>query len=176
MCRLPSLRALLVCAGFLLVGCRGQSAGEAPDTSPASPLAAPAPEPNLRAPLVLRLQEPRSLSSGELEVEARIEVFSPVPFPVTLRATLPQGASLSEGKLDESLGPLSPGTFSRTFRLRTTGALDASDPFRLALQGEALDRSAGVYAERTLPARPETSATLSFSPPSVRRPPAPVPR
>ena len=172
--RFLSLLASLTCVGLLVVGCRGQSAGEAPETSRASPPApaAPAPEQNLRAPLVLRLQEPRSLPSGELEIEARVEVSSPIPFPVSLQATLPRGASLVDGKLDELLGPLQPGTLSRTFRLRTAAALDPSDPFRLQLHGEAPDRSAGVHAERTTPAPPEVAAP--FPPAPVRRPPAPV--
>jgi hypothetical protein len=174
--RFPSLLASLACVGLVVVGCRGQSTGEAPETSRASPPApvAPAPEPNLRAPLVLHLREPRSLPSGELEIEARVEVTSPVPFPVSLKATLPRGASLVDGRLDEPLGPLQPGTLSRTFRLRAAAALDPSDPFRLELHGEAPDRSAGVHAERAMPSPP--GATAPFAPTPVRRPPAPVRR
>jgi hypothetical protein len=107
---------------------------------------------HVRAPLVVSFEEPRALPSGEIELPVVIEVRDSIAFPLAFRATLPRDATLVDGSLDAPVDGSQPGRQTRVFRFRHSGPLAADNPFRVAVHGEAADKSMGISADRVYPA------------------------
>lgn len=169
--------ALLSLAGLGVFAFLGRASRA--DSAPAAPrAAAPVVEHGVQAPLVVRFDEaPTQLASGETSLTVHIDVRTPLTFPVSLRASLPRGAVLTDGQLDEALDVTQAGTLHRTFRFRAADEMNEKNPFRVVVHGEAPDRSMGLHADRTFPAQSVVAVPPFAGPrPPGGRPPGPLKR
>jgi hypothetical protein len=129
----------------------------------------------MHAPVVLTLTSTgQDAATGETGFLAVIDVNAPPGFPLTLTAALPPGAQLTAGLAQETLTPTQAGPIQRSFRVR--GALTPQAPLRVAIRGQAADRSSGLSAERIYPPPASTPVRTVGPLPPGGRPPGPVPR
>lgn len=175
---LPRALALLAVVGlgaFALLG-RPSRADSAPPAPKAS--LAPSLEHSIQAPLVVQYDDqPTQLATGETELTVHLNVRSPLRFPVSFKASLPRGATLTSGELEETLTLTEVGVVHRTFRFRATDEMSGANPFRVVVHGEAPDRSMGLHADRTFPAQTTATVPAFAGPrPPGGRPPGPLKR
>jgi hypothetical protein len=155
------------------------SAAQPPVVPPAGTVAAAAdtaaPAERIAAPLVLKLQGPDPVpSSGDIALGLDIVTREAINGPVTLKVTLPPGATLASGKAEEVLQISQAGTIRRDFVVRTTSTLSA--PVVITADTRDPNGNAGMHAERKYPDLSKLVPPSATVPqPPAGRPPAPPP-
>lgn len=162
---------LLGSAALLLAAC-----GPTPPPTTPTPPDPPRPTDHERAnfPVIVTLEPAGAASAGETELQLTLDVNRPPSYPLSITITVPPGAQLAAGALQESLPITQPGKILR--RYKVTGPLSPQAPFRVVVHGEAPDQSSGIHADQQFPpvaAAPRPSHT---PPPPGGRPPVGPPR
>jgi hypothetical protein len=133
-----------------------------------------APADRMAAPLVLRLTGPDPVpAKGDVKLELEIVTREPITMPVTLKITLPKGATLKAGKAEEVLQLPQAGTQKREYVVSSASTL--ASPVVVTADTKDASGATGMHAERKYPQTTTSVTPGSTAPkaPPVPRPPSP---
>jgi hypothetical protein len=156
-----------VAVSLIVGGCRSE-----PSTTTSSPPEQPAgtevaSHDAEQAPVVLTL-ETKAIDKGLYEILAHVDARAEYAIPVTLTIDVPQGGTLVDGELRQTLPGLIKGRNTRAFRVSMP---DGAEPVKVTVDGKHPKGAYGFHAERLFPEQVKNTAFVTPKRAPMARPP-----